>query len=156
MTKAEEIKKKIKELTESSDKLKDEVMSIAEEVGNLKDELEREENKTYYNGVRKLKGRYIKYEESTDRYHIVLYIYVNNVLETEDSTQIDCKTVSLVFVNNNGAKGQLVTYTYDIESSYGIVKGLGDAFCGYLMFNNIKSSTEVEFGLAKDMIKDLN
>ena len=46
MTKAEEIKKKIKELTESSDKLKNEVKSITKEVDNLKDELDREENKT--------------------------------------------------------------------------------------------------------------
>lgn len=156
MTKAEEIKKKIKELTESSDKLKNEVMSIAKEVGNLKDELDREENKTYYDNVRKLKGRYIKYETSNDRYHNVLYIYVNDVLEAEDSAQIDCKSVSLVFVNNDGARGQFVTYTYDIESSYGIVKDWEDVYGGYLKFNNIKPTTEVEFGLAKDMIKDLN
>lgn len=155
MSKAEEIKQKIQELTESSDKLKKEVMSIAEEVGNLKDELEREENKNYYDNVIKLKGRYIKYESSSDRYHNVLYIYVNDVLEAEDSTRIDCKSVSLVFVNNDGARGQLVTYTYDIESSYGIAKDWEDVYCGYLKFNNIKSSTEVEFGLAKGMIKDL-
>lgn len=68
MTKAEEIKKKIKELTESSDKLKNEVMSITKEIDNLKDELDREENKTYYDNVRKLKGRYIKYETSSNRY----------------------------------------------------------------------------------------
>lgn len=156
MTKAEEIKKKIKELTESSDKLKNEVKSITKEVDNLKDELDREENKTYYDNVRKLKGRYIKYETSNDRYHNVLYIYVNDVLEAEDSAQIDCKSVSLVFVNNDGTRGQFVTYTYDIESSYGIVKDWEDVYGGYLKFNNIKSSTEVEFGLAKDMIKDLN
>lgn len=89
MTKAEEIKKKkIKELTESSDKLQNEVMSIAKEVRNLKYELDREENKIFYEGVRKLSGKYIKYEASSNKYHTIWYVYVNGVNESEDSTQI--------------------------------------------------------------------
>lgn len=156
MTKTEEIKKKMKELTEFSDKLKNEVMSITKEVNKLKDELYREENKSYYNGVRELKGQYIKYDTYTERYHNVFYIYVDDVIETEDDTHIDCKSVALVFVNNEGTRGQLVTYTYDIESNYIISKDWEDTYGGCLKFSNIKPSTEVEFDLAKDMIKVLN
>lgn len=156
MTKAEEIKKKIKELTESSDKLQNEVMSIAKEVRNLKYELDREENKIFYEGVRKLSGKYIKYEASSNKYHTIWYVYVNGVNESEDSTQIVGKSICLVFVNNNGARGQFVTYTCNFESSYEIIKDWEDAYAGYFKFNNIMPSTEVEFGLAKDMIKELN
>lgn len=156
MTKTEEIKKKIKELTETHNKLEDKVMSISQEVRNLKDELDREENKAFYEGVRKLRGKYIKYEASSDKYHNIWYIYVNGVDEEGDAIRIVGKSICLVFVDNNGARSQLIAYTYDIESNCAIEKDWEDAYAGYFKFNNIMLSTEVEFGLAKDMIKELN
>lgn len=157
MTKAEEIKEKIKALTDSSEKLKREVLSISKKVGELKEELDIEENKEFYERCNKLEGKYIKVEYSTDQYHNSWYVFVEELnVEESDIVQIKGKSVLLIFINNHGKKGSLVTYTYDRDSSYGITKEWMDTYSGYFKFNEIKMSTEEEFQLAKDTIKDLN
>lgn len=157
--------------TEKLKILNDKIDSLKAEIGTMNDSIDvkRNELNGLYEELTKVRkaelinkctngmtGGFYKYEYTDVEYVTEWYIYFDKIIEVYDEeVKMGGQTVALTYKNNGGNKGNLVSFTYDLESSYMIYDLYEDPYMSYLMLSKLKDSTLGDFFNAKDKIKEL-
>lgn len=159
MSRIEEIKERIKEIQVEADNIKKELEIKNNSIYDLEQELNKEVNRSYIDFCTKvLNGNYFHHTFSKKDYIYDLYIYVEKVQSEHDGEDyiIYGRSIMLVYYNNNGERGKLVTTTIDVDSQYMVTNEWGDSLSGYLAYDTLVRITKEDFKRNKDKINEIN